>query len=156
MSLGAVLTTTNPLNTPQEISKQVADSNPVLAFTTRPLASKIDKTIPIVLLEEPQPAGCENPQEVATIGEMISAEPDRNRVKERVSQDDTATLLYSSGTTGTSKGVVSTHRNLISMVQIIINRFQLDEPETFICTVPMFHVYGLAAFATVSSVWIYA
>lgn len=76
-------------------------------------------------------------------------EPRQSRVKERVHQNDTATLLYSSGTTGASKGVVSSHRNLIAMVQTVVNRFKLDEEEqTFICTVPMFHIYGLVAFAT--------
>lgn len=37
------------------------------------------------------------------------------------------------------------------MVQIVMNRFRLedsDTTETFLCTVPMFHVYGLVAFAT--------
>ncbi|OAY84540.1 4-coumarate--CoA ligase-like 4, partial [Ananas comosus] len=64
---------------------------------------------------------------------------------------DAALLL---GDDGGEQGGGRTHRNLISMVQIIVNRFNLDEssgggePETFICTVPMFHVYGLAAFAT--------
>ncbi|KAL5062220.1 hypothetical protein RYX36_023957 [Vicia faba] len=33
MSLGAIITTTNPLNTTHEIAKQIADSKPVLAFT---------------------------------------------------------------------------------------------------------------------------
>ncbi|KAK6118939.1 hypothetical protein DH2020_047318 [Rehmannia glutinosa] len=76
---------------------------------------------------------------------MMRREPSQSRVKERVNQDDTATLLYSSGTTGASKGVVSSHRNLIAMVQTVVNRFKLDEDkQTFICTVPMFHIYGLS------------
>lgn len=82
---------------------------------------------------------------------MIETRPSESRLKERVTQNDTASLLYSSGTTGASKGVVSSHRNLIAMVQTIINRFKIDghdEPQKFICTVPMFHIYGLAAFAT--------
>ncbi|KAG2319652.1 hypothetical protein Bca52824_012865 [Brassica carinata] len=41
MSLGAVITTTNPLNTAAEIAKQIKDSNPVLAFTTSQLLPKI-------------------------------------------------------------------------------------------------------------------
>ncbi|PKA60113.1 4-coumarate--CoA ligase-like 4 [Apostasia shenzhenica] len=150
MSLGAILTTTNPLNTPDEISKQIADSRPVIGFTTRLLLPKlIIKDFPIVLLEESRIDA--DPPIISTIKEMISIAPGFRQTKDRISQDDTATLLYSSGTTGTSKGVVSTHRNLISMVQIILNRFKLEgdgKPETFICTVPMFHVYGLAAFAT--------
>ncbi|MFZ8398882.1 AMP-binding protein, partial [Staphylococcus aureus] len=53
---------------------------------------------------------------------MMETEPSQSRVKDRVTQDDTATLLYSSGTTGASKGVVSSHRNLIGMVQTIVGR----------------------------------
>ncbi|XP_051124106.1 probable CoA ligase CCL5 [Andrographis paniculata] len=154
MSLGAVVTTTNPLNTSGEISKQIADSKPVLAFTIPQLLPKIAAAdLPIVLLATERVAATALSSSklriVATIEEMMKREPNQRRVKERVEQDDTATLLYSSGTTGASKGVVSSHRNLISMVQVIVNRFNLDvEKQTFICTVPMFHIYGLAAFAT--------
>ncbi|CAH8357378.1 unnamed protein product [Eruca vesicaria subsp. sativa] len=150
MSLGAVITTTNPLNTAAEIAKQVKDSNPVLAFTTSQLLPKIAAaaSLPIVLMDEERVDS-----EVKRLVEMMRREPSgRRRVFERVDQDDTATLLYSSGTTGMSKGVVSSHRNLIAMVQTIVNRFGSDNvsqgEQRFICTVPMFHIYGLAAFAT--------
>ncbi|CAN6296657.1 unnamed protein product [Urochloa humidicola] len=154
MSLGAVLTTANPLNTPAEIAKQVADARPVLAFTTRELLPKLPAGIRVVLLD-PATArlASDPPAVVATIDEISATtpDPDARRRRERVTQDDPATLLYSSGTTGPSKGVVATHRSLISMVQIIMKRFQLeasDRTEAFLCTVPMFHVYGLVAFAT--------
>ncbi|VVA91992.1 unnamed protein product [Arabis nemorensis] len=152
MSLGAVITTTNPLNTPGEISKQINDSKPVLAFTTKQLLPKIvaaatgSKKLPIVLMDEER---VDSVGEVGRLVEMMTKEPSGNRVKERVDQDDTATLLYSSGTTGMSKGVISSHRNLIAMVQTVVNRFESDDgEERFICTVPMFHIYGLALFAT--------
>lgn len=86
---------------------------------------------------------------VTSLGEMMRKEPSRSQVRDRLNQDDTATLLYSSGTTGASKGVVSSHKNLIAMVQTVLSRFGLEDGEQrFICTVPMFHIYGLAAFAT--------
>ncbi|RLN19440.1 4-coumarate--CoA ligase-like 4 [Panicum miliaceum] len=150
MSLGAVLTTANPLNTPAEIAKQVADARPVLAFTTRDLLPKLPAGLRVVLLE-PERLPSDPDAVVATIGEISATTPDAARRRERVTQDDPATLLYSSGTTGPSKGVVATHRSLISMVQIIMTRFRLegsDRTEAFLCTVPMFHVYGLVAFAT--------
>ncbi|KAL6995949.1 4-coumarate--CoA ligase-like 5 [Sarracenia purpurea var. burkii] len=149
MSLGAIITTTNPLNTTGEISKQIADSNPVLAFTTPELIPKLaDTNLPLVLIGQFK-SGSTPAKIVTTLEDMMKKKPDDSRVKERVTQDDTATLLYSSGTTGPSKGVVSSHRNLIAMVQIVSGRFNLGEEEqTFICTVPMFHIYGLAAFAT--------
>lgn len=149
MSLGAIITTTNPLNTSSEIAKQIADSKPKLAFTVPELLSKLaDSSLPIVLIgKESDWLG--NSKVIATFESMMKTEPSQNRVKDRVTQDDTATLLYSSGTTGTSKGVVSSHRNLIGMVKTIIGRFRLEEgSQSFICTVPMFHIYGLAAFAT--------
>ncbi|KAM0919787.1 hypothetical protein ACQ4PT_007941 [Festuca glaucescens] len=155
MSLGAVVTTANPLNTTAEIAKQVADARPVLAFTTRELLPKLPLAghadLRIVLLESADGRLPADPRIVATIEEISATTPDPARRRDRVTQDDQATLLYSSGTTGPSKGVVATHRNLISMVQIVMNRFRLedsDTTETFLCTVPMFHVYGLVAFAT--------
>ncbi|KAI3816293.1 hypothetical protein L1987_15986 [Smallanthus sonchifolius] len=137
---------TNPLNTNREINKQIADSKPLLAFTTSDLVPKLaDSNLPIVLIG----TGAGNRRIVNTLEQMMTTEPNRNRIKERVTQDDTATLLYSSGTTGASKGVISSDRNLIAMVQTVIGRFQLeDEHQTFLCTVPMFHIYGLVAFAT--------
>jgi OPC-8:0 CoA ligase-1 len=149
MSLGAIITTTNPLNTPREIAKQIADSKPVLAFTTRQLVPKLaGSNLRIVLLDEQSIPAVQNARIVATLEEMLKQQPSGPRVRDRVDQDDTATLLYSSGTTGASKGVVGSHRSLIAMVQIVLSRFNLDdEDHRFICTVPMFHIYGLAVFA---------
>ncbi|KAG5542803.1 hypothetical protein RHGRI_015791 [Rhododendron griersonianum] len=144
ISLGAVITTTNPLNTTQEIAKQIADSKPVLAFTTPPLLSKIaDSNLPIVLIGEKSTANV-----VTTLEDMMKEKPSERRVNERVTQNDTATLLYSSGTTGASKGVISSHRNLIAMVQNLSTRLDSGgRQRVYICTVPMFHIYGLTAFA---------
>lgn len=99
-------------------------------------------------MEEDTGAPIIEPKIVTTLGEMMKTELRASQVRDRVYQDDTATLLYSSGTTGPSKGVVSSHRNLMAMVQIVLGRFNMDKEETFICTVPMFHIYGLVAFAT--------
>ncbi|XP_021285105.1 4-coumarate--CoA ligase-like 5 [Herrania umbratica] len=149
MSLGAIITTTNPLNTAAEIGKQIADSKPVLGFTIPQLLPKLaGSTIPIVLLDDHAISNAGQAKIVTTLHQMMKTEPSGSRVRDRVNQDDTATLLYSSGTTGASKGVVSSHRNLIAMVQTVLNRFSLQEEERFICTVPMFHIYGLVAFAT--------
>ncbi|CAN0855718.1 Peroxisomal OPC-8:0-CoA ligase 1 [Linum grandiflorum] len=151
MSLGAVITTTNPLNTPREIAKQISDSKALLAFTVPELVPKLaisNPNLPIVLID-----GAKQSMIVARLSEiLIKKAVDRSgggRVRERVDQEDTATMLYSSGTTGESKGVVSSHRNLIAMVQTIVGRFDsVDGDQIFVCTVPMFHIYGLVAFAT--------
>lgn len=149
MSLGALITTANPLNTNSELAKQLSDSNPVLAFTTPELAPKLAASggVPVVLLEG-------SLGNLVTLDELIrrGLNGGKEVVWEKVVQQDAAALLYSSGTTGVSKGVVSSHRNMIAMVQTIVQRFRPDEASgslgTFVCTVPMFHIYGLVAFAT--------
>lgn len=63
-----------------------------------------------------------------------------------IKQSDTAGLLYSSGTTGTSKGVVLTHRNFICTgLMLSAEQDEADEDtRTYLCFLPMFHVFGLS------------
>ncbi|KAL0656872.1 hypothetical protein Bca4012_077456 [Brassica carinata] len=146
MSLGAVVTTANTLNTAGEISRQIADSNPTLAFTTVQLASKLPVGISIVLTEEERVEPTRGV--VGAVSEMMKKEPRGQRVRDRVHQDDTAVMLYSSGTTGPSKGVLSSHGNLTAYVARMLTETSVHG--TFICTVPMFHTYGLLTFAMAS------
>ncbi|MGV8039695.1 MAG: long-chain fatty acid--CoA ligase [Thermoanaerobaculaceae bacterium] len=61
-----------------------------------------------------------------------------------VEQEDTAVLLYTGGTTGVSKGVELSHRNLL--VNAEQNRawaHLADGAETTLAAVPLFHAFGL-------------
>ncbi|KAE8694807.1 hypothetical protein F3Y22_tig00110773pilonHSYRG00116 [Hibiscus syriacus] len=71
--------------------------------------------------------------------------PLANSSRNWLDRDDVAILLYSSGTTGASKGMLSSHRNLMALVQAFSN---ISTPEeTYICTILMFHIYGFRVFA---------
>ncbi|CAN8304636.1 unnamed protein product [Cochlearia groenlandica] len=145
MSLGAVVTTANTLNTAAEISKQIENSKPALAFATRHLASKIPENIPIVLTDDEERVDLTlgDNRIVGLLTEM--AKKSQRVVRDRVNKEDTAMMLYSSGTTGDSKGVIASHANLTAHVA----RFAAQKPrqnEIYLCTVPMFHSYGVLAF----------
>ncbi|KAL4186763.1 hypothetical protein AMTRI_Chr09g15550 [Amborella trichopoda] len=144
MSIGAIITTTNPLNTPREIHKQAADSKAKLAVTTPALVAKLGLTkLPVVLIgSDTKAQSC-----VCSLDDLMRSDPEKRPVV-RIRQEDTATLLFSSGTTGASKGVATTHRNIIAMISVVQRRFSSGDLLTFLCTVPMFHIYGLCAFAT--------
>lgn len=84
MSLGAIITTTNPLNTTREIAKQIADSKPLLAFTISDLLPKITAaapSLPIVLMDNDD---ANNNNIVVALEEMAKKELVAQRVKEPV------------------------------------------------------------------------
>jgi malonyl-CoA/methylmalonyl-CoA synthetase len=57
--------------------------------------------------------------------------------------DDLAAILYTSGTTGRSKGAMITHRNLSSNA-LVLHRFWGFKPQDVLLhTLPLFHVHGL-------------
>ncbi len=59
--------------------------------------------------------------------------------------DDIAVLMYTSGTTGTPKGVMLTHTNLIENYRSVINVYPFTKEHTFVCVLPLFHSFGMLA-----------
>jgi malonyl-CoA/methylmalonyl-CoA synthetase len=57
--------------------------------------------------------------------------------------DDLAALLYTSGTTGRSKGAMLTHANLAANAQVLVKAWQLTDADTLIHALPIFHTHGL-------------
>lgn len=57
--------------------------------------------------------------------------------------DDLAALLYTSGTTGKSKGVMLSHDNLLSNALVLVDEWQFDESDVLIHALPIFHTHGL-------------
>src|SRR5205085_3256095 len=57
--------------------------------------------------------------------------------------DDLAAILYTSGTTGRSKGAMLTHRNLASNVIALVESWAFTGNDTLLHALPVFHVHGL-------------
>jgi long-chain acyl-CoA synthetase len=55
---------------------------------------------------------------------------------------DVAVILYTSGTTGKPKGVMLTHRNLLSNAEAIIQLADLGPQDVLLSVLPLFHVFG--------------
>ncbi|WP_037315347.1 malonate--CoA ligase [Ruegeria halocynthiae] len=61
----------------------------------------------------------------------------------RRSEDDLAAFLYTSGTTGRSKGAMLTQENLLSNAQTLVQEWRFTQDDVLLHALPIFHTHGL-------------
>lgn len=78
-------------------------------------------------------------------GTLAMAAADASDTFETVqsASDDLAAILYTSGTTGRSKGAMLTHRNLSSNAQVLKDFWGWRSDDVLLHMLPIFHVHGL-------------
>ena len=64
--------------------------------------------------------------------------------------DDLAAILYTSGTTGRSKGAMLTHRNLLSNAEVLVDLWRFTRDDVLLHALPIFHTHGLFVASNVS------
>jgi long-chain acyl-CoA synthetase len=81
-----------------------------------------------------------------TYNEIIENYPSDKPPEVQIEPDDVLLLQYTGGTTGPSKGAILTHKNLISMLQIVFHWFETDAnpgKDIYMSGFPFFHLAGL-------------
>ncbi|MGV6805286.1 MAG: malonate--CoA ligase [Ruegeria sp.] len=58
-------------------------------------------------------------------------------------EDDLAAFLYTSGTTGRSKGAMLTQANLLSNAETLVKEWRFTEKDVLLHALPIFHTHGL-------------
>ncbi len=171
LKMGAVVVMTNPLYLDREIQIQMSDSGaetivaldffypriePVLKKTPLKniILTSVRDALPWLLsLLYPLKAWKEGQwlkiRKVPPIYDMKSlmASAASSPPAQKVTSSDLALLQYTGGTTGTPKGVMLTHRNLVvNAIQCRHWMPSLQEgKERFLAVIPFFHVYGMSA-----------
>ncbi|MES2669677.1 MAG: malonyl-CoA synthase [Pseudomonadota bacterium] len=77
-----------------------------------------------------------------TFRDLCDAQPDAFVVEDR-GDDDLAALLYTSGTTGRSKGAMLTHGNLLSNAEALAREWRFTREDVLLHALPIFHTHGL-------------
>lgn len=148
LKLGAIVVQTNPMYVEREIAYQMNDSGATTIIVFELLYPRVknilhetslQRVIAFNYLAPVKPA-----PDIYSFDDLIKYEPIRSDVPINPAED-LAVLQYTGGTTGVSKGVMLTHRNLIC------NTFQVMElainmeygKERILTILPVFHVYGM-------------
>jgi long-chain acyl-CoA synthetase len=78
-----------------------------------------------------------------TLGQALKGQPPVFATRD-MDADDTAVILYTSGTTGQPKGAELMHRNMISnaLASDALFAADADRPDTLLCVLPLFHSFG--------------
>ncbi|XP_024015081.1 4-coumarate--CoA ligase 4 isoform X2 [Eutrema salsugineum] len=144
--LGAVSTTANPLYTQSEIEKQAKASAAKMIITKRCYVKKLtnlqNNGVLIVCLddEDDDVDGC------VRFTELIQAD-ETELPKPEISPEDTVSIPYSSGTTGLPKGVMITHKGLVTSIAQKVDgenpNLNFTGDDVILCFLPMFHTYTL-------------
>jgi malonyl-CoA/methylmalonyl-CoA synthetase len=64
--------------------------------------------------------------------------------------DDLASILYTSGTTGRSKGAMLSHGNLASNARTLVDYWRFTRDDVLLHALPVFHIHGLFVATNVS------
>ena len=139
MKAGAVYQPLNTAYTAAEVAYFVEDAEPKLIVCDpsrqaemRALADRC-KVFAVVNLDA---------QGEGSLAAMAAGMDERHDTVAREA-DDLAGLLYTSGTTGRSKGAMITHGNLASNAETLVELWRISAQDTLLHALPIFHVHGL-------------
>jgi malonyl-CoA/methylmalonyl-CoA synthetase len=137
LQAGAVYLPLNTAYTQSECAYFIEDAEPkavICDVQNEDVMSEITQDLEAVLFTVGEPAG--------SLSRQANLQPTTFDTTSR-SETDLAALLYTSGTTGRSKGAMLTQTNLLSNAQTLIDHWQITSDDRLIHALPIFHTHGL-------------
>jgi long-chain acyl-CoA synthetase len=146
LALGAVVVPVHPLFKAEEIEYVLRDSEASLVIAAAPLLPEVAPAaaaaaVPLLTVLVPDTAQVPFPR---LEDESAAAEPIARLVP--VSPLAAATVLYTSGTTGTPKGSVASHLALVEQVHVaLLDTIDIRPTDVLFGGLPLFHSFGQTA-----------
>jgi len=137
---GAVLVPLNTAYTESELAYFIGDAEPSVVVCdptalvqVTPIAHGISPPAQVVTLDS---------NGAGTLHDLAGRAADRFENVAR-NDDDMAAILYTSGTTGRSKGAMITHQNLASNAASLVDCWSISGEDVLLHALPVFHTHGL-------------
>jgi malonyl-CoA/methylmalonyl-CoA synthetase len=127
LKLGLVLVPINILYREREIAHILDDAQPRIVVTTRDAFAAFEGASPLDATELTAEAAAESSADVFV----------------RLDGDAPAAIVYTSGTTGRSKGAVLSHNNLLANTVNLVTCWRITASDRYLAVLPLFHVHGL-------------
>ncbi|XP_055692103.1 uncharacterized protein LOC129795089 [Lutzomyia longipalpis] len=159
LEAGLVVTTVNPIYTPEEICRQLMDADAKFIITTVDRFDAVKEACALTKTTMRIATIRHRATEILPEGAIDFAELINPHgvdfsalLRPNTTIEDIAFLPYSSGTTGLPKGVELTHRNITSNSEMlkaktdgvpIVHETTKDFQDVLPCVLPFFHIYGL-------------
>ncbi len=147
MKAGLVMVPLNPLLRGPEVRYHLEDSDAKVLITFEMFAEEAVKGASqvegVTTYVVNMPGNDKRPDGTRHFDELYFAEDTRDIVP--TDGDETAVLLYTSGTTGKPKGAELTHLNLYMNCTIAGELFEFQETDVGVAVLPLFHVFGLSS-----------
>ena len=159
LKAGAVVTAISPLHREREVEYQLCDSEAQTIIVLDSLYAVVDNVWAKTKLKNVIVTRLDEASETATISSKLNLLDFQKLLKEAPEtplkieikpERDLAALQYTGGTTGTAKGAMLTHANLVSNA-LAFAAWIKGKPakETFLTALPLFHIYGMTTSMTV-------
>ena len=144
LRVGAVYLPLNSGYTPSELAFFVGDAEPRLFVCAAKDRDKIAAALPGTRLLTLGDDGLSG----SLVEEAAGAPEDFTDIAR--AQNDLAAILYTSGTTGRSKGAMLTQGNLCSNAETLKQVWRFSDRDVLLHALPLFHIHGLFVAANVS------
>ena len=128
VKLGVIFVPVNVLYREREIRHILSDAAPSAIVTSPALAEHLGDAEGVWLVDALAADAAQRPTE---------------RPGHASSGDSAAALVYTSGTTGASKGAILTHHNFAANAANLLAWWQITSADRLLCVLPLFHVHGL-------------
>jgi long-chain acyl-CoA synthetase len=139
--IGAIAVSVNSMLTPEELHHVLTDSGARLVVTTAALLPQLQPLLGIDLMPE-QVILCEGSVEGHLSLNDLGSDTEDSFPPRAMERDDPAAILYTSGTTGTQKGAVLSHGNVVSNMYATAHALRVDPADRLLLFLPLFHCFA--------------